>query len=495
MKRLFYLAPLLVLGGCMVGPDYQRPEAPVETSYGSLPPDTWKQSRPSDAAAKGRWWEVYGIPELNKLEEQVSISNQNVLAAEALYRQARGAGRVAKSDLYPQAGSSPSAINSSGSHWNSSQGRSNETTYTLPASLSWEIDLWGGIRRNVEQNVATAQATEAQLENARLSYQTLLAQNYFTLRGLDAQIDLFERTIVSYDQYLTITRNQYKSGIASEAAVAQAEAQLESARVSLADSRLSRDQSEHAVAILVGQTPAAFHLAPAPLQAQPPHTPLIVPSDLLQRRPDIAQAERTVAAANAGIGVATAAYYPALTLNASAGTAGSGISSLLSVPSLFWSVGPSLSQSLFDAGRTHAQVYQARAGYDSQVATYRETVLTAFQQVEDDLTGLHFLELEARSQAKAVAASENSLRITRNQYVSGTASNLDVIVTENIALSNEQNAVQIAIRRMTTSVALIQALGGGWEAGQLPDAKAASTIPGNLLQQSPAAAAVTGQAH
>ena len=488
---------VVVLGGCAVGPDYAKPDAPVSAAYGSLPPETWRTAQPSDAAARGAWWKVYNDPVLDGLMEQVAISNQNVLAAEAQYREAQGAVRVAKADYYPQVTGGPAVTRSRTYNNTSNIAGGARTLYDVPASFSWEIDLWGAIRRSVEQNIATAQATEAQLENARLSYQATLAQDYFSARGYDTLLEILNRTVDSYGKYLTLTKNRYASGVASEGDVAQAEAQFEAAKVTLAEDQLTRAQYEHAIAVLLGKPPADFHLPPAPLKAQavPPEIPVGVPTALLERRPDIAQQERATAAANAAIGVATAAYYPTLTLSASAGFENGSLNDLFKATNFIWSLGPALSQSLFDAGKTHATVYKARAAYDAQAATYRQTVLTAFQQVEDALSGLHYLEIEASAEGKATAAAKRSLEITTNQYRAGTASYLDVITTQNTALTAEQNLANIEIRRMTSSVSLIQALGGGWDASSLPGAKAASTIPGNLLQQSPAAAAVTGQAH
>jgi len=492
---LLLSASVLAFAGCAVGPDYVRPAAPVTDSYGSLPPGTWRQAKPSDGAAREPWWKAYGDPVLDGLLGQVALSNQNVLAAEAQYREAQAAVPIAKADYYPQVGSQPEFTRSRTTGSGANLAGGGRSLYTLPATLSWEIDLWGSIRRNVEENVATAQASAAQLANATLSYQAALAQDYFSLRGYDDLIALLERTVASYEKYLAITKNRYASGVASEADVVQAEAQLQTAKVTLDENRLTRQQYEHAIAVLVGKAPAAFHLDSSPLRAVPPATPPGVPTDLLERRPDIAQQERATAAANAAIGVATAAYYPSLTLGASAGFESTTLGDLFKAGSFVWSVGPSLAQTIFDAGRTHAQVYRARAAYDAQVATYRQTVLTAFQQVEDGLAGLARLEAEADAEGKAVAAARKSLEITTNQYRAGTASYLDVITTQNTALSAEQSLASIAIRRMTTSVSLVQALGGGWSAAALPNPKAAGAIPGNVIQQFPPAAAVTGQAN
>ncbi|MDE1170672.1 MAG: efflux transporter outer membrane subunit [Verrucomicrobium sp.] len=489
--RLLFLSALL-LAGCMVGPDYRRPDplppgAPLPEGYKEVPPQgqageiPWKPAAPRDAQPRGKWWEIYGDSELNALEEKVTLNNQNIAAAEAQYRQARAAVRVANSALYPTVNFGPSLTNSRGSTTIGKGAADNSapsnTVYNLPVQLTYVVDVWGQVRRQAEEGVANAQNAAALLENARLSYQAELAQDWFSLHGSDSQIALLQDTISSYEKYLVLTENLYKSGVDSAQSVAQAKAQLEQARVTLLDTQLARAQYEHAIAILVGVPPAQFALPAALLAGKPPALPPGVPAALLERRPDIAAQERSVASANAAIGVATAGYYPQINLNGSVGPQSSYAEKLFTWPSLVWSVGPSLLQPLYNAGLNHAQVVQARAAYDASVATYRQTVLTAFQQVEDDLVGLRFLEAEETAEMKAVEAANKSLQIATNAYKAGTQSYLDVIVAQNVALTNQQNAITIRNRRMNTSVLLIQALGGGWDAGQLPSRQEVSTLP------------------
>jgi NodT family efflux transporter outer membrane factor (OMF) lipoprotein len=463
---------------CMVGPKYKRPAAPVPPTYKELPPDTsaqasaWKEAQPSDALARGKWWEVYNDPQLNALEEQVSISNQNVLAAEARYRAARDAVRIVRSGLFPSATAGASISNSRTPA--SLAGGANavtRTVYDLPASLSYVADVWGGIRRSVGASAATAQVTAAQLENARLAYEAELAQAYFGLHGTDGASELLERTVKSYQEYLQLTKDRFASGVASGADVAQAQTQLETARAQLIDYGVARAQYEHAIAILVGKPPAELSIPSQPIKITPPVVPVGVPSDLLERRPDIAAAERNMAAANEQIGIAKAAYYPTLSLTASAGLEGTQFTKWFSWPSRFWSVGPQLAETVFDAGKRRAQVAQAQAAYDATVADYRQTVLTAFQQVEDSLATLRVLENEARAEDLAVAAAQNSLDISTYQYKAGVASYLQVISAQTVALQDQLSAVNILTRRMSASVLLIEALGGGWDASKLPTAQ------------------------
>ncbi|MGD0695188.1 MAG: efflux transporter outer membrane subunit [Terriglobia bacterium] len=462
-----------LLSACVVGPKYQRPSAPVPAAYKELPPEPsseWKQAQPSDELSKGKWWEIYNDPELNALEEQVNISNQNVLAAEAQFREAKAAVRIARSGLFPTLSGSVSIVNSQ----SKVQGTPvNSTSYDLPADASWQPDLWGNIRRGVTVSVATAQASAAQLENARLSFQAELAQDYFQLRGTDGDYDLLDRTVKSYQDYLQLTQNRFNAGVASGADVAQAQTQLDLARAQLVDLEVTRTQLEHAIAILVGKPPVAVTVSHAPITAQqPPPVPVGVPSTLLERRPDIAAAERQMAAVNEQIGIAKAAFYPTLTLSAAAGLESSGFTTWIQWPSRFWSVGPQLAETLFDAGRRRAQVAQARAAYDATIASYRQTVLTGFQQVEDNLSALRVLDKEASVESDAVNAAELALRISTDQYKAGTVSYLQVIISQTAAFQAEKSAVDILTRRMVASVLLVEALGGGWNSSSLPSATA-----------------------
>jgi NodT family efflux transporter outer membrane factor (OMF) lipoprotein len=469
---------ILFSAACAVGPKYQRPSAPVPTAYKEAPPANpqgagdWKPSQPSDSSAKGKWWEIYNDPALNALEEQVSVSNQNIKIAEAQYREARDAVRIARSGLFPVVGGSASVVNSGTSRTASTGGTittsTTRTTYNLPVDLSYVADLWGSIHRSVTSSAEIAQLSAAQLENARLSLQAELAVDYFQLHGTDGIKDLLEHTVKSYQEFLVLTQNRYKGGVASGGDVAQAETQLHTARVQLIDLGATRAQFEHAIAILTGQPPAALTIPPATITKTPPPIPAGVPSALLERRPDIAAAERQMAAANEEIGIAQSAFYPTLTLGASAGLESAHFLRWISWPSRFWSVGPQLAETLFDAGRRRARTDAARAAYDATVANYRQTVLTSFQQVEDNLAALRVLNEESQAEAEAVRAAERSLQISTDQYKAGTVSYLQVITTQAIALQDERNAVEIQTRRMVASVLLVQALGGGWDTSQLP---------------------------
>jgi NodT family efflux transporter outer membrane factor (OMF) lipoprotein len=467
-------AMLLLATACTVGPNYKRPPAPVAQAYKEPPPEGWKEAQPNDGALRGKWWEMYHDPELNALEEQVSISNQNVLAAEAQFRAASYAVRVARAALFPTVTVTPGVTTSKSGGGFVSGGTVGSSTistfYSLGASASWAPDLWGSIRRQVRANVAAAQASFAQLENARLSFQSELAQDYFQLHGTDANIDLLQRTVKSYEEYLTLTQNRYKAGVASGGDVAQAQAQLETTRAQLIDLGVTRDQLEHAIAILTGKPPAAVTIPAALLRNPPPPVPVAVPSVLLERRPDIAASERQVAALNEQIGIAIAAYYPTLGLSASGGFESTNFLKWFSWPSHFWSVGAQLPEVVFADGKRRAEVGLTRAQYDAGVAAYRQVVLTAFQQVEDDLAALRIYAQEAQATDRAVAASEDSLKIATYQYKAGTVAYLQVLVAQAQALANERSAVDILTRRLISSVALIEALGGGWNASALPAA-------------------------
>jgi NodT family efflux transporter outer membrane factor (OMF) lipoprotein len=463
------------LNGCMVGPDYVRPTAPVPAAYKEAV--DWKVAQPGDDAPRGNWWEAFNDPDLNALEAQVDISNQTIQAAEASVRVARAATEAARAALFPVVNLNAAALRSSRNTGNATNGgnapNSNVSgvtnSYNVALEASWEIDLWGGIRRNIEASNATAQATAADLANARLSVQAMLAQDYLLLRVEDAQIDLLRETVNAYQRSLTLTSNQYKAGVAGRGDVAQAEAQLKSTQAQVLDAQITRAQLEHAIAVLVGKPPADLSITPKTLVAVFPETPVAVPSTLLERRPDIAGAERRADSANAQIGVAQAAFFPALTLGATGGVQSSVIGSLLSLPSRYWSLGPALAQTIFDAGLRSAQKNQAIATYDQNVATYRSTVLSAFQDVEDNLASLDLLAKETGVQDEAVKASREAVTIVLNQYKAGTANYLAVVVLQAAALNNERTALSILGRRLTASVGLIKALGGGWDATALAE--------------------------
>lgn len=484
--HLSLLLSLGLLAGCAaVGPNYKRPTAETPGAFKEAPPAGWKTAQPRDAALRGKWWELFGDPALNALEEQVSVSNQTLAQAEAQFRGARAAVALARSGLFPtvtagaqattsRAGTSRSS-SSTGSTQTGSSSSGTATVYQVPIDFTWELDLWGRVRRDIEANVAAAQASAADVENVRLSLQAELAADYFQLHGLDEQAQLLVSTVREYETALRITSNRHDQGIASGADLAEAQTQLETARAAAIDLGVARAQLEHAIAILTGKAPADLTIPPAPIHFAPPVVPVSVPSELLERRPDIAAAERRVAAANAQIGVAQAAYFPTLSLNASGGFASSTLGKLFSLPSRFWSVGPQLLGTLFDGGRRRATVEQAEANYDATVAAYRESVLDSFQAVEDNLAALRVLADEATQQVAATAAAERSLALTRNRYNAGIATYLEVITAQNAAYSNERNTVDLRVRQMVASVNLIRALGGGWTTGDLPAGTAVAT--------------------
>ncbi len=461
--------------GCMVGPKYQRPAAPVPASYKEELPENrkemsdWKVAEPNDGAIRGKWWEIYGKTELNGFEEQINISNQNLQAAEAQFRAARDAVRIARSGLFPNVTSGASFTGErTSANVVGSAASGTRTIYDLPANLSYLADIWGSIRRSVRGSAESAQVSAAQLENVRLALQAELAQLYFQLRGTDSVAKLLEDTVESYKEYLDLTQMRFDAGVASGADVAQAQTQLSGAQAQLVDLEVARAQFEHAIAILIGKPPADFSIAPAEMDLLPPAIPLGVPSDLLERRPDIAAAERQMAAANEQIGIVKAAFYPAVTLSPSAGFQSSQFVNWISWPSRLWSLGPQLTLTAFDAGKRRAQTDQAQSAYNADVANYRQIVLTSFQQVEDNLAALRVLAEEARVQDEAVQAALQSLDISTSQYKAGTASYLQVITTQTIALQNRITAANILTRRMVASVLLIEALGGGWNSSSLP---------------------------
>ena len=469
LRPIVGAATLVVLAGCTVGPNYKRPAVPAPVSFKEPLPPGWKQAEPGGAFVYGKWWEIYNDPALNALEEQVSISNQNVLQAEAQYREARAAVREARSALFPTVSAGPSITNSrAGGASGTTTASSTRSSFNLPFNVAWEPDLWGNIRRGVTGNIAIAQATSADLDNVRLLFQAELAQDYFQLHGIDGEADLLQRTASSYDEYLTLTKNRYAAGVASDLDVAQAESQLYSTQSAFIDLGQQRAQLEHAIAILIGKPPVEVNVAAAPLTVPPPPVPVGLPSDLLERRPDIASAERRVAAANEQIGIAMAAFYPVLTLSGDIGLEASSIAKWFTWPSRFWSVGPQLSQTLFDAGRRRSIVAQQQAAYDATVAGYRQNVLTALQQVEDNLAALRVLSTESDSVQQTIQSSDRALNISSAQYKAGTTSYLTVITSQATLLGAQRTAVELLARRLTASVLLVEALGGGWDSSRLP---------------------------
>lgn len=464
------LGLVVFLSSCAVGPEYVRPTVATPIAYKES--EGWKVAQPQDATLRGAWWEMFNEPQLNALEAQIDVSNQNVMAAEAQFRQARALVREARAAYFPTVTAGLGVTQSRTPSLASTTTAARSTTlYTLPIDISWEIDVWGRIRRTVESNQASAQASAADLAAVRLSLHAALAQAYFQLRTSDALQGLLEKTVVAYEKSIELTRNRYAAGVASKGEVAQAETQVQTTRAQLVDVGVQRAQAEHAIALLLGKAPAELSLAATPLVDSPPSIPVGVPSALLERRPDIAFAERSMAAANADIGLAEAAFFPTLTLSASGGFESSNIAQWLSWPMRFWSVGAGISQTVYDGGLRRAQTDFARAAYEAKVANYRQAVLAAFQAVEDNLAALRILAQEAQVQEAAVTAAQQSVTFTTNQYKAGIVTYLNVITTQTIALSNEISAVQILGRRMTAAVLLIEALGGGWTAGDLPSSQ------------------------
>ncbi len=464
LHGFFALAALLVLAGCTVGPDYVRPEVETPAAF----KEGWKQAEPRDHENRGKWWEAFADPLLNGLQEQVDISNQNLAKAEAQFRQASALVEAARATYFPTLTGGISTTRSRSSSTTVAQpssvpvSRGVVTSHNLPFNASWEADVWGKISRTVEANTAGAQASAADLEAARLSAQAQLAQNYFQLRALDAQQQLLEDTVAAYEKSLQLTQNRYTAGVVAKADVVQAQTQLKTTQAQAIDVGVQRAQLEHAIALLVGKPASSFTIPRAPLSAAPPEVPSALPSELLERRPDIAAAERRVAAANAQIGVANAAFFPSFTLSAATGFQSSTMAQWFTAPSRFWSIGPAVSLLLFDGGLRRIQNDQAVAAYDATVATYRQNVLAAFQEVEDNLAALRILRQEASVQQEALQAARQSVELTTNQYKAGTVSYLNVIAVQTTALANERTSVDILNRRLAASVLLVKALGGGW---------------------------------
>ena len=457
----------LALVGCAVGPDYLRPDAAVSDAYKEA--TGWKVAEPRDEASRGNWWEIFGDPQLSVLIESINISNQNVRLAEAQFRQAQALAAQSRAALFPTFDANASITRSrspTGAVGGTTAGRIiNNRSVAL--SSSWELDLWGGLRRALESSAAGAQASAADLAAARLSAQAELASDYFQLRVLDAQKQLLDDTATAFDKSLELTRNRYAAGVAAKVDVVQAETQLKSTQAQAIDTGVQRAQLEHAIAILIGKPPSEFSLAAVPLAVTMPRVPLGLPSELLERRPDVAAAERRAAAANARIGVARAAYFPSLTLSGNTGFRSAAATDLFAASSRFWSIGPALAQSIFDAGLRRAQTEQAIAAYDATVAEYRQAVLAGFQEVEDNLAALRILGEEAEVQEGAVRAARESVLLTTNQYKAGIVSYINVVTVQTTQLNNERTAVGILGRRLVAAVTLVKALGGGWSTAEI----------------------------
>ncbi|MGS1110362.1 efflux transporter outer membrane subunit [Achromobacter anxifer] len=458
-----------LLGACAVGPDYQRPALDVGAAYkeGQGEVEGWKLAQPLDQAERGDWWRVYDDATLNGLVERLNASNQTVAQAEANYRQALGLVRGARAGFFPTVGAgagmtrSGSGGGQNGSSTSSGSNVSNQ--YSLTGNVSWEVDLWGRVRRSVESSEASAAASLADLGATRLSAQAALVQAYLQLRVLDEQKRLLDATVAAYEKSLQLTQNRYAVGVAGQADVAVARTQVESTRAQSIDLDWQRGQLEHAIAVLMGQAPSQFSLPPAVFALQLPQIPVGLPSELLERRPDVAAAERRAAAANAQIGVAQAAWFPSLTLSADGGFRNGQFAELLTAPARFWSLGPALALTIFDGGAREAQVEQARASYDAQAAAYRQTALTGLREVEDYLIQLRVMENEQVVQRRALESARESLRLTQNQYKAGLVDYLSVAVVDATALNSERNALSLLGNRFAASVNLIVALGGGWE--------------------------------
>ncbi len=476
-----------LLAGCMVGPKYHTPSAEAPAAYKELTladfqnTDGWKVAQPKDDALRGKWWEIFNDPQLNALEEKVNVSNQNIAAAAASFFAARALVKEARSQLFPTVTTNPSitvqrssaTLSTGGAGGSSGTGSTSSSTgtftnYDLPFDATWQPDLFGRIRNTIKSAAYGAQASAADLENTRLSLQAELAMDYFQLRGQDALKQLLDSTVSAYQQFLELTKALYDTGIDSDEAVAEAETQLEQTQAQDVALGIQRAEFEHAIAMLTGQPASTFSIPFEPLDAGPPAIPFGVPSQLLERRPDIAAAERLVAQANAQIGIARAAYFPTVTLTATAGLESTSFAEWFTWPSRFFSVGPAAAETIFDAGLRRATVEQYRAQYDETVANYRQAVLTAFQQVEDNLASLRILSLEIHDQGTAVTSAERNLAIATDRYKTGLDPYLNVLTAQTTLLSNQQTAVTLRIQQMTTSGALIEALGGGWNASQLP---------------------------
>ena len=468
-RFLLLLMATLSFDGCAVGPKYKTPAVPVPPAYKEA--GNWKTAQPSEQNLGGNWWEIFNDPQLNALEGQINVSNQNLKQAVAQYQQARAALRYSRADYYPSVTTTPSATREKFSA-NRPGTIARGTTFNdfvLPVDVSYQANVWGRVSKSVESSREQAQASAADLAVVNLSMHADLAVDYFAARTLDAEEKLLQDTVAQYAQALQLNEDRYQGGLASEVEVEQARTILETTRAQLVDVGAGRAQFEHAVAVLLGKPPAEFSLPPLPLTTPPPAIPVGLPSDLLERRPDVAAAERRVASANAQIGLAKTAYYPLVNIAASGGLESGTITTLLQGPSALWAVGASAMYTIFDGGRRRALNDEAQASYDAVVASYRQSVLTAFQQVEDNLAELRVLENEANVQATAVQAAQRSLDLSNTRYEGGVTSYLEVITAQNAALSDEVTAVNILGRRMASAVLLIQALGGGWDRSSLPD--------------------------
>ena len=494
MKALIALPTLLALSlalsACAIGPDYQRPELTTPAQFKQI--EGWTQATPGDVLERGNWWQLYGDSELNALVERLNISNQNLAASEAQYRQARALVRGARAAFYPSLSSSAGASRSS-----QGSGANNSTTssaggisksYELGLNAAWELDIWGKLRRSLESSRAGFEASAADLAALKLSLQAELVQNYLQLRVLDDQQRLLDATVAAYARSLKLTENQYNAGIVPKSDVSQALTQLKSTQAQAIDLKWQRAQLEHAIAVLIGVPPSELNIVVREQLPTLPEIPVALPSQLLERRPDVAAAERRVIAANAEIGVAEAAWYPDLTISASGGYRGSSFADWIDLPNRFWSLGPQLALTLFDGGARSAELERSEAAYDQTVAQYRQSVLDSFREVEDYLVQLRVLQQEAVIQQEALDAARESLRLIENQYRAGTVDFNSVVSVQATALNNERTTLSLLGNRLTASVQLIAALGGGWQQQLLLEeqpASASASAPGTVDTTAP----------
>lgn len=468
---LWLLSVLLLATGCMVGPNYHRASVPAAPTWKEQPP--WRTATPQDSISKGSWWTIFGDPELDGYEKQALTANQTIEVARTQLDQARASARITQSGLYPQGTIGFSAQRARLSGNRPANGSTilltpvTQNTFTLPFNLSWEADVFGGIRRNVESANALYQSSAASLENVRLVITAELAVDYFSLRELDAEIAVVDSAAEYQQKGLVLVQNRHQGGIASGLDVAQQETLLNSTRTQATLLRQQRAQFEHAIATLVGTPASSFTVPVKPLALEPPAIPLGVPSDVLERRPDVAVAERQMASQNAQIGVAKSAFFPSIGISVGGGTQSSGFTQILNAPSTFWALGANVAQTVFSGGKLRAQLDFAKSGYAGSVANYRETVLTAFQEVEDGISGLSVLSDAAQTQQQAVASAQRALQIANDRYVGGLVTYLDVITAQETLLDNQRLATQLLGQRLVTSVSLIKALGGGWDASSL----------------------------
>jgi NodT family efflux transporter outer membrane factor (OMF) lipoprotein len=491
-RRLCAGALALVPAGCVVGPKYRPPETPgLAAVYKEAPatsPDAsgWTVARPADAKRRGKWWEIFGDPELNALEENLDIDNQNIKQYFENFMAARAMVREARAQYFPTLSVGPSATRSQASANSSASSavsgsasgtQLRSTLYSLPLEASWAPDLWGKVRNTVRQAQYSAQVSAADLENERLTEEAALAQYFFEIRGQDQLQEIFDETVAADEKTLDLTRGLYEAGIDNQISVVEAETTLRGAQAGATNVGIARAQYEHAIAVLVGRAASGFSIPVKPMTAAPPPIPVGLPSELLERRPDVAAAERAMAAGNAAIGIAVAAYYPTLTLSAEGGFESSSLGNWLSWPSRFWSIGPSVSETLYDAGLRRATVSQYTAAYNEDLATYRQTVLAAFQQVEDALAEVRILTREIQQEQAAVDSARLYLKLEQGRYETGLDAYVDVLIAQTTLLADEQTLNGLQVQQMTSATALVQALGGGWDRSQLPSPEQVTQMP------------------